>query len=95
MENKGLKEFAFNNKERIVSLNTLQKPSKRIADIIDKSKNNRNKIFVFSREEKSPIYIYNGRTLAFFSSKFRDIADEMLLIEQEKLRLSKIPSGRS
>lgn len=75
------KEFAFNNKERIVSLNTLQKPSKKIVDVIDKSKNNRNKIFVFSREEKSPIYIYNGRTLAFFSSKFRDIADEIVPTE--------------
>jgi len=73
-----MEEFAFQNKEKVVSLNTLQKPSKNIQEIIDKSKNTREKVFSFSREGASPIYCFNGRTLAFFSSKFRNIEGDIV-----------------
>ena len=66
-------EFAYKNKSRVVSLNTLQKPSKHIQEAINKSKIEREKVFEVSRENNSSIYCYNGRTLAFFESKFREI----------------------
>ena len=74
-------KFAFLNKEMVVSLNTLQKPSKDIVAIIDKSKNNKGVVFKYDREKKSPIYIYNGRTLAFYSSKLREIGGKIVPTE--------------
>ena len=68
--------FAMKNKERVVSLNTLQKPSKKVQEIIDKSKQFKDKIFVCERENGSPIYCRNGRTLAFFSAKYRNLDGE-------------------
>lgn len=70
--------FAIENKESVVSLNTLQKPSKTIQEAITNSKKNRNKVFEVVRDKASNIYCYNGRTLAFFSSKFREIDGEFL-----------------
>ena len=68
--------FAMKNKERVVSLNTLQKPSKKVQEIIDKSKQFKDKVFVCERENGSPIYCRNGRTLAFFSAKYRNLDGE-------------------
>lgn len=70
--------FAIQNKESVVSLNTLQKPSKTIQEVITKSKKNRDIVFEVVRDNASNIYCYNGRTLAFFSSKFREIDGEFL-----------------
>jgi len=69
-------EFALQNAEKIVSLNTLQKPSAGIQEVIDKSKKKRNKVFKFERKDSEPIYAYNGRTLAFYKSKIRNINGE-------------------
>ena len=68
------KNYALENAERVISLNTLQKPSKEIQEIIDKSKKEKGKFFVLKREGYSPIICYNGRTCAFFSSKFKIIS---------------------
>ncbi len=68
-----MKKIALKYPERIVSLNTLQKPSKEIQKIIEKSKIERNKFFVINRENADSIYVYNGRTLAFFKKKIRNI----------------------
>ena len=69
-------EFATKNADKIVSLNTLQKPSKEIQLLTEKSKEIRNKVFFIERDNKNNFYCYNGRTLAFFSSKFRDVDGE-------------------
>lgn len=71
-----MEDFAFKNKDRVVSLNTLQKPSQKIQEVINNSKENRNKIFYILRENAEPIYCFNGRTLAFFNSKFKEIEEE-------------------
>ncbi len=67
------KEIAFREKHRVVSLNTLQKPSAVVTDTIAKSKLKRNQVFTVWREGASPVHVYNGRTLAFFGAKFREI----------------------
>jgi len=56
------------NSDRIVSLNTMQKPSQEIVRVVEQSKRERNKVF-----QVGTTYIYNGRTLAFFSKKLREI----------------------
>lgn len=66
-------EFAIKNANRVVSLNTLQKPSETIKAVIEKSKIKRNKVFKIDRKENSQIFVYNGRTLAFYKSKIRHI----------------------
>lgn len=76
-----MEEFAFQNKNKVVSLNTLQKPSKKIQDVIDQSQKNRDKIFSVEREGAEPIYCFNGRTLAFFGSKFKEIDGEYVPAE--------------
>src|SRR5699024_1027315 len=71
-------DFALRNKSSIVVLNTLQKPSKKIQEITNKSKTTRNKILEIERDDLENIYCYNGRTLAFFHNKFRDIDGEIV-----------------
>lgn len=68
-----LSEYAFNNKERIVSLNTMQKPSEKVKLIIELSKKQRGKVFEIKRENKTSIFCYNGRSLAFYINKFREV----------------------
>lgn len=68
-----MSNFALENAERVVSLNTMQKPSSEIKKLIHNSKNVRNKVFTLERENASPIFAYNGRTLAFFKKKLRII----------------------
>lgn len=66
-------KFALSNASRVCSLNTMQKPSKAVQSVIDQSKQNKGKFFVIERENKDPIIIYNGRTLAFYKKKIRDV----------------------
>lgn len=68
-----MKKLAMQSPERVVSLNTLQKPSNEIQKIIDESKSNKGKFYMIPRRNLEPIYIYNGRTLAFYKKKLRKI----------------------
>ena len=70
-------DFAFKNKERIVSLNTMQKPSEKVQKVINESKKKREKVFEIKRDEKQSIYCYNGRSLAFYENKFREIDGQL------------------
>lgn len=65
--------FCYENRDRIVSLNTMQKPSREILNCIEKSKKNRNKVFAIGLDNGQHTYVYNGRTLAFYQKKFRVI----------------------
>jgi len=65
-------DFSLKNANSVVSLNTLQKPSKQIQELIELSFDNRGIVFEYKRDNKDSIYIYNGRTLAFLSSKIRE-----------------------
>lgn len=66
-------EFAMNNPDKTISLNTLQKPSEFIQKVIDKSKIKKGVVFKIDRNDHDPIFVYNGRTLAFYKSKIRTI----------------------
>lgn len=67
------REKALSMANCVVSLNTLQKPANDVARLIERSKSERDQFFVYERDGKEPIIIYNGRTLAFYSSKLKNI----------------------
>ena len=69
-------KFCMENSNRIVSLNTLQKPSQEINKIIELSKKNKGIVFQVGKN-----YIYNGRSLAFLSKKLREIDGEIVPTE--------------
>lgn len=60
--------FCLENCNSIVSLNTMQKPSQEIKKAIEYSKKHRGKVFSIGKN-----FIYNGRSLAFYSKKLRKI----------------------
>lgn len=66
-------KFSFDNRNKIVSLNTLQKPATDVLKLIDESKKIKGKVFEYKRKDKPSIFIYNGRTLAFYKNKFKII----------------------
>lgn len=61
-------QFCMENSDSVVSLNTLQKPSAEAAKIIELSKRTPGKVL-----ELGSGFAYNGRSLAFFSKKLREI----------------------
>lgn len=61
-------KFCLENCDRVVSLNTMQKPSQDIVNAIEESKANRGVVY-----EVRGNYIYNGRSLAFYKKKLREI----------------------
>ena len=60
--------FCLENCDRVVSLNTMQKPSQEIVRVVNESKANRGKVYVVGST-----YIYNGRTIAFYKKKLREV----------------------
>ena len=70
-------DFALLHPHQVVSLNTLNKPSKAILELLEKSKNERGRVFVLGRENGRPIYAYNGRKIVFFKDKLRLIDGEL------------------
>lgn len=69
-------QFCLENCDRIVSLNTLQKPSQEITNAIEHSKKHRGQVFCVGKN-----YIYNGRSLAFYSKKLREIEGSLVPTE--------------
>jgi len=65
--------FASENKDMVVSIKDLHKPSQKIKEFMDKSKQIRNKVFVYPRKDIGDLYLINGRSIAFYSSKFKEI----------------------
>ncbi len=66
--------FALKNADRVVSIRDPHKPSDAIKNLLEKSKNNRDKIFVLKRNNgKGDIYIINGGSLSFYKNKIREV----------------------
>lgn len=73
--------YAFENKEKVISTKDLHKPSKKIRDLMDLSKKNKGKIYEIERAGIDNLYIVNGRSIAFYASKFRIIDNEIIPAE--------------
>ena len=74
-------KFARSHADSVCSLNTLQKPSLSVQMVIEKSKENKGKFYYVKRENKDPIVVYNGRTLAFYKKKLRKINGKLVPTE--------------
>lgn len=68
--------FCLDHCDSIVSLNTLQKPSQEIIQAIEYSKKHRGQVVSVGKN-----YIYNGRSLAFYSKKLREIDGKLVPTE--------------
>lgn len=76
-----LADIALEKKEWVVSIRDPHKPSDKIKALMAQSKQIPNKMFVLSREGKSPVYICNGGALSFYKEKLRDFGGKLLPTE--------------
>jgi adenine-specific DNA-methyltransferase len=75
-------QFALQNREQVVSLNTLQKPSKKVEEVTQRSRREPGKVLAYERgDDQAPIYMFNGRTLAFYAGKVRELEGELVPTE--------------
>jgi adenine-specific DNA-methyltransferase len=73
--------FALANAARVVSIRDPHKPSKTIRGLLEKSKAERDRVFVLKREKYVNIYILNGGALSFYKNKLREIDGELVPTE--------------
>jgi adenine-specific DNA-methyltransferase len=76
-----IEEFAFNNANNVVSIRDLHKPTQQVKDLQEKSRKERDKFFVYDKQDGDKTYIINGGAIAFYSSKIREIDGEMQVTE--------------
>lgn len=71
-------DFALENKENVFQLTAIADDAgKDIVSIRDKSKEQDGVIFKVERDNKEPVYIYEGRQIYFYSSKVKTIDGEI------------------
>lgn len=70
-------DFALKNAERIVSIRDPHKPSEKIKELLKKSKENKNLVFVLERDDKPAAYFLNGGALSFYKNKLKVIDGEL------------------
>jgi len=73
--------FALENADRVVSIRDPHKPSEAIQELLDKSKVDRDRVFVLEREKYDDIYIINGGALSFYRNKIQEIDGELVPTE--------------
>lgn len=69
-------EYALKNCEKVVSIRDPHKPTDKLKQLLQKSKETRNKIFVYEKqngEEKKVGFVVNGGALSFYSNKIRNL----------------------
>ena len=73
IRNSFLGDLALKYVNQVVSIRDPHKPSKKIIEVMEQSKLNRDKIFVIERDYNDPIYIINGGSLSFYKNKVKEI----------------------
>ena len=77
-----ISSFALEHADRIVSVRDPQKPTSELKSLMEKSKFERDKVFVYSKADgESSGYIYNGGALSFYSKKVMDVDGVMTSTE--------------
>lgn len=76
-----IEEYAFINAANVVSVRDLHKPTQQVSDLQEQSKIDRDKFFVYDKQDGDKTYIINGGALAFYSTKIREIDGEMQVTE--------------
>lgn len=75
--------YALDNPEKVVSIRDPHKPTDKLKKLLEKSKTERDKIFVYEKSEKGELsddaessksgYVINGGALSFYSNKVKEI----------------------
>lgn len=68
-----IENFAKQNYKNIISFKDLHKPTELVKSTMDKSKKDRDKIFILEREDQEALYFKKGRSIAFYKNKFREV----------------------
>lgn len=76
-------EIALDNAERVVSVRDPHKPTEKLKQLLDVSKNQRDKVFLYQKNQEDDLeenirfgYVYNGGALSFYSNKVKLIDGE-------------------
>jgi adenine-specific DNA-methyltransferase len=67
-----IEDFAYQNADRVVSIRDPHKPTEKVKELMRESRSLDYPI-VFERENSSPMYLYKGGSLAFYSNKMQTI----------------------
>lgn len=65
--------WALKNADRVVSIRDPHKPTDKVKEYLEESKENPDKVFVIPREHYKPLYIYKGGSLSFYSNKIQTV----------------------
>ncbi len=76
-----ISDFAFSHADEVVSIRDLHKPSENVRRLQEKSRQSRDKIFPYKKQDGSFAYLINGGVLAFYSSKIRKIDGQSKVTE--------------
>jgi len=74
-------QYAYKNADNIISIRDLHKPTEKIKELQKKSREERDKIFVYEKVNGEKTYIINGGAIAFYSSKMHNIDGKMCVTE--------------
>lgn len=67
-----IEDFAYQNADKVVSIRDPHKPTEKVKELMRESRSLDYPI-VFERENSSPMYLYKGGSLAFYSNKMQTI----------------------
>ena len=76
-----MSDFAFSNPENVVSIRDLHKPSEKVKELQERSRQEKNKIIPYKKQDNSYTYLINGGALAFYSSKVKEIDGRLKVVE--------------
>lgn len=74
--NELIADYALRNSEKVVSIRDPHKPTEKLKLILNESKKQKNKIFIYEKNTGSKCdvgYVINGGALAFYSNKIKNI----------------------
>jgi len=82
--NKLIADYALRNSEKVVSIRDPHKPTNKLKLILNESKKQKNKIFIYKKSTgcKGDIgYVINGGALAFYSNKIKNVDGKLIPTE--------------
>lgn len=75
-----VEDFAYNNADNIVSIRDPHKPTEKVKQLMNSSKNVSH-VIEYVKGDDSPMYIYKGGALAFYSNKMKKIDGKLEVTE--------------
>lgn len=76
-----IEKYAYDNADNVISIRDLHKPTKQVKELQNKSKIERDKIFIYKKQNGEETYIINGGAIAFYSAKIVKIDGKMEVAE--------------